>query len=83
VKSGLIDLVINISEGSTRKDEVTAGYIMRRAAVDFDVSLVTNVKCAIMLAECLERGKDKFKPRHIGEFYKLPTIGWSNVKGKK
>jgi Carbamoyl-phosphate synthase L chain, ATP binding domain/MGS-like domain len=71
IKTGIIELVINVSEGSTRKDEVTAGYIMRRTAVDFDVSLVTNVKCANMLAECLDRGKDKFKPRHIGEFYKL------------
>jgi carbamoyl-phosphate synthase/aspartate carbamoyltransferase len=75
VKSGSIDLVINISEGSTRKDEVSAGYIMRRAAVDFDVSLITNVKCAIMLAECLERGKDKFKPRHIGEFTSFQPLG--------
>lgn len=83
IKAGIIDLVINVSEGSNRKDEVSAGYIMRRAAVDFDVSLITNVKCAIMFAECLERGKDKFKPRHIGEFYKLPTIGWDKTKTTK
>ena len=52
------------------------GYIMRRAAVDFDVSLVTNIKCAIEIAECLDRGMDKFNVKHIGEFYKLPMIGW-------
>jgi len=76
IKAGEIDLVINISEGSIRKEEVTSGYIIRRAAVDFGVSLITNVKCAIMLAECLERGVDyRSTPRHIGEFYQLPIIG--------
>lgn len=39
-----IDLVVNIPEGSSRKEEVTAGYLMRRAAVDFGISLITNVK---------------------------------------
>ena len=76
IKAGRIDLVINVSEGSTRRDELTAGYIIRRAAVDFGLSLVTEVKCANMLAECLEAGKDKFAPQHIGDFYDLPTIGW-------
>ena len=79
VKGGKIDLVINVSEGSTRRPEMTSGYHLRRAAVDFDVSLITNVKCAIKLVECLERGKDKFVPRHIAEFYKMPTIGWHTV----
>jgi hypothetical protein len=40
-----VDLLINIPEGSLRKDEVTAGYQMRRAAVDFGCSLLTNIKC--------------------------------------
>lgn len=77
IKDGLIDLVINVSEGSTRKDEITAGYIIRRAVVDFGVSLITDVKCAIMLAECLDRGWEdgKFEPRNVGEFYNLPSIG--------
>lgn len=39
-----IDLVINIPEGTTRTDEVTAGYKMRRAATDFGTSLLTNIK---------------------------------------
>jgi len=76
IKEGIIDLVINISEGTTRKDEITAGYIIRRAAVDFGVSLITNVKCATMFAQCLERFDNKKNtPRHIGEFYELPIIG--------
>ena len=79
IKNGKIDLVINVSEGSTRKDEITSGYIIRRAVVDFGVSLVTDVKCAIKLAECFDRGMDsgKFIPRHIGEFYKIPSVGWT------
>ena len=81
IKQGNIDLVINVSEGSTRSDEITSGYVIRRSVVDFGVSLITDVKCAIKLAECLERGMGdgKFEPRHVGEFYKLPTIGWSKL----
>lgn len=77
LKQGKFDLVINISEGTTRKDEISSGYIIRRAAVDFDVSLITNVKCAIKLAECLGLGLEKYSARHIGEFYDTPTIGWT------
>jgi carbamoyl-phosphate synthase/aspartate carbamoyltransferase len=44
IRSKRIDLVINIPEGSTRGDEVTAGYLMRRTAVDFGCSLLTNIK---------------------------------------
>jgi carbamoylphosphate synthase large subunit/anthranilate/para-aminobenzoate synthase component II len=75
VKNGKVDLVINISEGTTRKEEITSGYLLRRATVDFGVSLVTNVKCGIVLAECFELGmhKGRFAPRHIGEYYKMPT----------
>ena len=44
IRKRTIDLVINIPEGSTRRDEVSAGYLMRRAAVDFGTSLLTNIK---------------------------------------
>lgn len=75
IKNGRVHLVINISEGTTRREEITSGYLLRRATVDFGVSLVTNVKCGIVLAECLELGmhKGRFAPRHIGEYYKMPT----------
>lgn len=76
IKAGKIDLLINISDGTNIKNDITSGYIMRRAAVDFGVSLITNSKCAIMFAEALERKHDKFPARHIQEFYELPTIGW-------
>jgi hypothetical protein len=80
IKAGKIDMVINISEGTVRKDEITAGYLIRRASVDFGTSLITNVKCAIEMAICLEKGMDKehyFTPRHIAEYYKIPTVGWT------
>jgi carbamoyl-phosphate synthase/aspartate carbamoyltransferase len=80
IKEGNIDLVINVSDGTGRKDELTAGYLIRRASVDFGTSLITNVKCAVELVICLERGMDKknaFVPRHIGEFYKIPSVGWT------
>jgi len=77
IRDGKVNMIINISEGTTRKDEISSGYIMRRAAVDYGVSLITDVKCAIRMAECLGRGLDKYNAKHIGEFYDLPTVGWS------
>lgn len=79
IKNGNIDLVINVSEEALRKDEVTSGYMIRRAVVDFGASLVTDVKCAKLLAECFERGmgEGRFAPRHIGQFYKIPIMGWT------
>jgi len=76
IKNSEIEMLINISDGSFEKAEITAGYLMRRSCVDFGISLVTNVKCASVLAECLERGLDKFSSKHIGDFYNLPTIGY-------
>jgi carbamoyl-phosphate synthase/aspartate carbamoyltransferase len=80
IKQGNIDLVINVSDGTGRKDEITSGYLIRRAAVDFGSSLITNVKCAIELVQCLERGMDKkdaFVPRHIKEYYSIPSVGFT------
>jgi carbamoyl-phosphate synthase/aspartate carbamoyltransferase len=44
IRAKKVDLVVNIPEGSTRTDEFTAGYLMRRTAVDFGCSLLTNIK---------------------------------------
>ena len=48
IKTRQIDLVINIVDGSTKNksavEEITSGYLMRRAAVDFGVGLITNIK---------------------------------------
>jgi len=80
IKQGNIDLTINVSDGTGRKDEITSGYLMRRASVDFGTSLITNLKCAEQLVACLEKGMDKkgaFQPRHIKEFYTIPSVGWT------
>jgi len=57
IKDKSIDLVINIPEGTTRSDEVSAGYLMRRAAVDYGTSLLTNIKCAVLFCDALHRNK--------------------------
>jgi len=79
LKSDKIDLLINVSDGTNIKGEITAGYCMRRAAVDFGVSLITNLKCAVMFAEALDRKHDTFECRHIKDFYEIPTIGFRDV----
>jgi carbamoyl-phosphate synthase large subunit len=52
IKSGKIDLVINIPK-NFQKDELTNGYMIRRAAVDYNVMLVTNRQLAMRLVEAL------------------------------
>lgn len=79
IKEGRIKLVVNISEGTTRRDEISSGYIIRRAAVDFGASLVVNLKCAVWLAASLDRTLEDFKAKSITEFYNLPTIGWQKA----
>jgi carbamoyl-phosphate synthase large subunit len=71
IKGGSVGLVINIPEGTKREDEITAGYLMRRTAVDFGISLITNVKCAILLADSLRRNKTAAitRPTCIEEYY--------------
>ena len=55
IRSKDVDLTINIPEGTTRRDEISSGYLMRRAAVDFGCGLITNMKCAQMFVEALFR----------------------------
>ena len=76
IKDGDIDMVINIPDGTDRKDEISQGYILRRAAVDFGSALITNIKCAIMLAEALEDDKTQVHElKHIADYYKMPMMG--------
>mmetsp|Transcript_27737 Transcript_27737/g.66897 ORF Transcript_27737/g.66897 Transcript_27737/m.66897 type:complete len:1559 (+) Transcript_27737:247-4923(+) len=81
IRQGNIDLTIVISDGTGRPAEITHGYLIRRAAVDFGSSLVTNVKCAIELVQCFERGFDKreafLPPRNIDDYYTIPSVGWT------
>ena len=57
IRNKSIDLVINIPEGTTRTEEISAGYLMRRSAVDFGTSLLTNIKCATLFCDALHRNK--------------------------
>ncbi len=51
-----VDIVINIPH-EDREEELTNGYAIRRAAVDFNVPLITNRQLAVRLAEALSRTK--------------------------
>jgi carbamoyl-phosphate synthase large subunit len=52
IEEGKIDLVINIPK-NTQEEELTNDYIIRRKAVDFGVSLITNIQLANRFAETL------------------------------
>jgi carbamoyl-phosphate synthase large subunit len=67
LSSKKLDLVINDPENGD-KESLTDGFLIRRAAVDFGVSLITNVKCAILLSLALERVKT-FNIRSMEEYY--------------
>jgi carbamoyl-phosphate synthase large subunit len=49
-----IDLVINIPH-TVNPEELTDGYLIRRAAVDFNVSLLTNIKTAVLFAHAIDK----------------------------
>ena len=49
-----VDLVINIPSND-RVDELTNGYVIRRAAVDFNVPLITNRQIAQRFIEAVTR----------------------------
>ena len=52
LKSGGIDLVINISEPGSDKGE-TAGYLIRRNCIDLGIPLITNLQAAELLVAAL------------------------------
>ncbi|GAB9467935.1 Carbamoyl-phosphate synthase, large subunit [Globisporangium polare] len=74
ISQGKIELVINVPEG-TNNEELSAGYLIRRAAVDFGVSLINNVKCAVLFAQAIQKVK-KLEICDISEYYAMPTVGW-------
>ncbi|TMW65624.1 hypothetical protein Poli38472_008266 [Pythium oligandrum] len=74
ISKGKIELVINVPDG-TNRDEISAGYLIRRAAVDFGVSLINNVKCAVLFAQAIQKVR-KLEICNISEYYAMPTVGW-------
>jgi carbamoyl-phosphate synthase large subunit len=66
-----VDLVINIPKKYTT-EEITDGYKIRRAAIDANISLITNLQVAEMLTEALARY----------DLDSLPIDPWSNYENK-
>ncbi len=62
-----IDLLINIPGAS--QAELTDGYHIRRTAVDFGVSLITNIKCAVLFATAIHKVKS-FPIHSVEHYYK-------------
>lgn len=64
---------VRTQQGTKKTEEISAGYLIRRSAVDFGVSLITNVKCASLLVDSLVRRASKPKgpyiPVCIEEYY--------------
>ena len=54
IRQGGVDLVVNIPK-NYQKEELTNGYLIRRAAADFGVFLITNLQLAKRLVESLSR----------------------------
>jgi carbamoyl-phosphate synthase large subunit len=59
IRSHTVDLVVNVPKNFTRR-ELTNGYRIRRAAVDFNVPLITNARLAsaFIRAFCTLRPED-------------------------
>lgn len=55
ISNGKIDLVINIPK-NYQNEELTNGYLIRRAAVDYNVMLITNRQIAMRFIEAVMRG---------------------------
>ncbi|MCH8005872.1 MAG: carbamoyl-phosphate synthase (glutamine-hydrolyzing) large subunit [Planctomycetes bacterium] len=68
IRSGQIDLVLNIPKND-QEDELTNDYIIRRAAVDYNVPLITDRQIAMRLAEALSRvGLEDLQIKSWGEY---------------
>ena len=50
-----IDMVINVRDSHAAQDSITDGYKIRRKAVDFSVTLLTDIKLATLLIGALAR----------------------------
>ncbi|MES1908105.1 MAG: hypothetical protein MHM6MM_001104 [Cercozoa sp. M6MM] len=70
LKSGAIDLVINVPESLTRRS-VTNGFMIRRAAIDFGVPLLCNIKLGLLFADAMQ-----YVHRCGGMQRALPVKSW-------
>eukprot|EP00497_Spongosphaera_streptacantha_P005493 TRINITY_DN650_c0_g1_i1.p3 TRINITY_DN650_c0_g1~~TRINITY_DN650_c0_g1_i1.p3 ORF type:complete len:122 (-),score=29.60 TRINITY_DN650_c0_g1_i1:73-438(-) len=58
LSGGKLDLVMNIPENLTRREQ-TNGYKIRRTAVDFGVPLISNLQLARLMVRALEKLPEK------------------------
>lgn len=54
IKNRAFDLAINIPK-SNEREELTNDYLIRRAAVDHSIPLITNLECAMLFIDSLEK----------------------------
>ena len=66
-----IDLTIAIPQGF-HAQSITDGYEIRRTTVDFGISLVTNIQCAILLVSSMKKAMEDpsiLEIKAVGEYY--------------
>jgi len=69
IGSGEIDVVVNIPKNYQR-DELTNGYLIRRAAADLGVPLITNIQLARRLVESISKKSfNDLSCKHWGEYF--------------
>jgi carbamoyl-phosphate synthase large subunit len=70
IKSGNIDLVINIPKNNSR-EELSNGYFIRRTAADFQVPLITNIQCTALFVDAIcTLSEDHLEVVSWGEYLK-------------
>ncbi|MDD5657945.1 MAG: carbamoyl-phosphate synthase large subunit, partial [Elusimicrobia bacterium] len=68
IQNRRIELVVNIPK-SDEEDELNNDYIIRRAAADYGVPLITNLQCAELLVEALPKARNGMKIRSWAEYF--------------
>eukprot|EP00736_Rhodelphis_marinus_P011295 Rmarinus@m.29748 len=76
-----IDLIVNIPSNSFYRRSasyISPGYIVRRTAVDFQVPLITNIKCAKMLVQAFDK-LQLFGRKRQGDPLPLRPYDWRSA----
>ncbi|MBS3135546.1 carbamoyl-phosphate synthase (glutamine-hydrolyzing) large subunit [Candidatus Woesearchaeota archaeon] len=72
IKGGKVDMVINIPK-SYQRQELSNGYIIRRAAVDYNVPLITNTQVAKLFVSAISMYRqDGLKIKSWKEYKEVP-----------
>jgi carbamoyl-phosphate synthase/aspartate carbamoyltransferase len=69
-----LDLVINVSDAGD--DDISDGYLIRRATVDFGISMLTNIKTAALFIQALNR-RTELSIISMDELHAMPKMGWT------